>query len=120
MTNTSQIEQLLQKSKTITITSFEVTNALSNMNQRIVEFVKAQNEVNINQKKDVYEFTPKMLFKIFEENNPKYFADFLWTHSDNPKNKKLHPRNQIFFHSPRRSVYRLVEVSKKVSEEKSS
>lgn len=120
MTNTkSQIEQLLQKSKTIQITNFEVSNALSDINQQIVDFVKAKTEVE-NKNNVVFEFTPKMLFKIFELNNPKYFADFLWAHSDNPKNKKLHPRNQVFFTSPRRAVYRLLKVVEKKVEVESS
>jgi len=54
-----------------------------------------------------------------EKNNSKYFADFLWTHSDNPKARKANPKNTVYFRDVRRSVYTLLPVEKKEEVESS-
>lgn len=114
MSKDKNLETLLLKSKDIELQEYEVKCATTNIFNKVVEFVKAKSELESKQNR-VYEFTPKMLYKIFEINNSKYFADLFWTHSNNPKNLKANPTNEILFTSPRRSVYRLMtkeEVAK--------
>ena len=112
----TKLENLLQKSEKLEIQNFEAKNSMTPLFIEVVEFCKVQSELNITQNKGVYEFTPKMLYSIFEQNNSKYFADQLWTHSDNPKNLKANPKNKVFFTSPRRCVYRYI-VQKETKEE---
>ena len=107
------LDSLLQKAESIEIRDFEVKNSMTNIFSRVKEFCEAQSALYLKQNKTVYEFTPKMLHDIFEENNSKYFADLLWTHSSNPKNLKSNPKNEVLFASPRRSVYTWIVVEKK-------
>ncbi len=101
----NNLDKLLQKSSSISLKNYEVKNSMTNIFSRVVEFVKVQSEVHLKKTGKVYEFSPKMLYDIFEENNSKYFADLLWTHSSNPKNLKSNPKNRVYFNSPRHSVY---------------
>jgi hypothetical protein len=113
--NDVKLKDLLRKSDSLELQDFEVReSSMKNVSKQVVEFVTAKTELEAKENKE-FLFTPKMLHEIFEVNNSKYFADFLWTHSDNPKNIVANPKNKIYFTSPRRSVYKL-----KVTEEKSS
>ena len=115
MKNIQKIEELLQKSDSLELQDFEVrTSSMKNVSKQVLELVTRKTEIE-NKKNREYEFTPRMLFTIFEENNSKYYADLLWTHSDNPKNLIANPKNVISYTSPRRSVYKLKVVEKSTS-----
>lgn len=111
MSKDNRIQKLLEKANKLQLEDFEYKNSMKNISLEVIEFIKRKTEVERKNGRE-YLFTPKMLHEIFEENNSKYFADFLWTHSDNPKNLKKNPKNRIFFTSPRRSVYKLIEEAK--------
>lgn len=124
--NKVKVEKLIQTMSTMKIEDYETRKPMNNFFVEIVDLVTRTNDLSMKRDGKPFLFTPKMLFESFKQNNAKYFADFLWTHSDNPKNLKLHPKNKIFFTSPRRCVYQLLVekttsiTSKKVSEVKSS
>ena len=100
-----KIDKLLQKADSLELQNFEVKNSMTNIFSGVVELVKRRTVVVKKRDNEIYEFTPKMLFDIFEQNNPKYFADLLWQNSTS--NKKLGKKKPVF-ESPRRSVYRLI------------
>jgi len=119
MSKMTNLEKLLEKSDKIELKDFEAKNSMTNIFSDVVEFIKRKTELE-RTKGNEYLFTPKMLHELFEINNSKYFADQLWTHSDNPKNIAKHPKNAVLFTSPRRSVYKLIVKSEKKSESENS
>ena len=115
MSKNVQIEDLLQKSNSLELQDFEVrTSSMKNVSKQVLELVTKKTEIE-NKKGREYEFTPRMMFTIFEVNNSKYYADLFWTHSDNPKNLIANPKNVISYTSPRHSVYKLKVVEKSTS-----
>lgn len=51
------------------------------------------------------QFKPRMLYDSIQENNPKYFADLLWTHSDIDKNLRANPKNKVLYTQVERGWY---------------
>ena len=100
-----KIDKLLQKADSLELQNFEVKNSMTNIFSGVVELVKRRTVIVKKRDNVIYEFTPKMLYDIFEQNNPKYFADLLWQNSTS--NKKIGKKTPIF-ESPRRTVYRLI------------
>lgn len=109
-TESSKMEELIRRAESLAIEDYLPKSATTNVYNEVVELVKAKTELEKSRGKDFWYFTPTMLAEIFSdsENTSKYYADLLWTHSDNPKNVKANPKNEVLFHSPQRGLYHLI------------
>ena len=98
--------KMLARIEKIDAANYQTQNATDNVAAEILIAVKHKTKIMEAEGK-TFDFKPKMIYDTVQRNNPKYFADYLWTHSDEPKNLKANPKNKVYFQKLEKGWYRL-------------